>query len=85
MIYFLIEQKYTNLNRKYFHGQTKQNYLQHQTEYYLTTKFAYAFNYAIGYFGEVLEYNLKQEANIFNANSKKDSAILRNFCELIPA
>lgn len=81
MIYYFLEQKYTNLNRKYFHGQSKQNTPPHQFEYYLTTKFDYAFNYAYGYLGEVIEYNLKQIADIFNANSKKDAAVLRNFCK----
>lgn len=81
MIYSLFEQKYTNLNRKYFHGQSKQKIPPKQEEYYLTNSFAYAFNYAVGYFGEVIEYNLKQIADIFNANSKKDAAVLRNFCK----
>lgn len=81
MIYELFEQKYTNLNRKYFHGQPLHYVEPHQTEYYLTTQFAYAFNFAIGNFGEVIEYNLKKEADIFNAASKKDAATLRSFCK----
>lgn len=81
MVYAFLEQKYTNLNRKYYHGQSKQQIPPHQEEYYLTTKFAYAFNYSCAYFGEVIEYNLKQIADIFNANSKKDSNVLRNFCK----
>lgn len=81
MFFKIYEQKYTNLNRKYFHGQTKQNALPHQNEYYLTNSFAYAFVFAVGYFGEVIEYTFEKEADIFNANSKKDAAVLRNFCK----
>lgn len=81
MFFKLYEQKYTNLNRKYFHGQPKQKIVSHQDEYYLTNNFAYAFVYAVGYFGEVIEYNFNQSADIFNANSKKDAAVLRNFCK----
>lgn len=81
MLYKYFEQRHTNLNRKYFHGRSLHLIEPHQSEYYLTTNFAYAFNYAIGYFGEVIEYNLKQTANIFNASSNKDAVTLRNFCK----
>lgn len=75
------EQKYTNLNRLYYHGKIKDRKLL-SNEFYLATKFAYAFVYSTGYtYGVVEEYRLKQTANIFNAKSITDEGNLRKFCQ----
>lgn len=75
------EQKHTNLNRIYYHGKIK-NRKENLEEFYLTTKFAYAFLYSSGYmYGEIEEYKLKKVANIFNARCVTDEGNLRKFCQ----
>lgn len=75
------EQKHSNFNRIYYHGKIKNRKLL-SNEFYLTTKFAYAFMYSTGYiYGEVEEYRLNQIANIFNAKCKSDESALRKFCQ----
>ncbi len=72
------EQKHTNLNRKYYHGKVLD---KKGNEFYLTTRFAYAFIYANGILGDVEEYTLKQTADIFNTQSKTDEGNLRKYCQ----
>lgn len=75
------EQKYTNLNRIYYHGKIKGR-KENLEEFYLTTRFAYAFIYSTGYmYGEVEEYKLRKTANIFNAKCIPDESALRKFCQ----
>lgn len=76
------EQKHTNLNRIYYHGKIKNRQLI-SNEFYLTTRFAYAFLYSSGYvYGEVDSFKLNQIANIFNARCKTDEGSLRKFCQV---
>ena len=77
----LAEQKYTNLNRVYYHGfNPKSTKKLSCGEFYLTTSFPYAAEYA-GPIGTVAEFFLKKESNIFNALAKKDFELLKSFCE----
>lgn len=74
------EQKYTNLNRKYYRGllnYDKKNKVYNET--YLSTRFAYAFAYS-GLNGVVEIYELKQKSNIFNILSKVDEDNFRSYC-----
>lgn len=75
------EQKYTNLNRIYYHGYREDNpQLKScdQYEFYITTSFLYAASYA-GKEGYVEAFKLKQEANILNLKSKKDYELLNKY------
>lgn len=73
----LSEQKYTNLNRLYYRGLSKDGGRGYR-ETYFTTDFLYALAYA-GLEGEILVCHLKQTADIFNARSAADLGKLRNF------
>lgn len=71
----LIEQKYKNLNRRYFRGHrddwSEKNAVFN--EMYYTTSLEYAFFYAIKHKnGTITEYRLNKDADIFNLKSKKD-------------
>lgn len=76
------EQKYTNLNRIYYHGQIE-NFKEDFRifdEFYLTNTFMYAMYYAFDKehnFGKIIEYRLREKINIFNMKSKKDEGTLR--------
>lgn len=80
------EQRYTNLNRIYYHGQIPgfDNNQKRFSEFYLTTKFLYSLTYAYNEnhnFGKVELYRLNQFANIFNAKSKTDEANFRKYLQ----
>lgn len=78
----LIEQKYKNLNRRYFRGQ-REDWSEKDAvfnEMYYTTSLEYAFFYAIKHEnGVITEYRLNEDADIFNLNSKKDYFTLHKY------
>jgi hypothetical protein len=65
--------------RSYFRG-LKSSSERIYKETYLTTKFQYALFYAKAT-GQVFEYKLKENTNIFNAKCKTDEACLRKYCQ----
>lgn len=71
----LVEQKYKNLNRRYFRGH-REDWSEKNAvfnEMYYTTSLEYAFFYAIKHKnGTITEYRLNKNADIFNLKSKKD-------------
>lgn len=86
----MTEQKYSNLNRRYYHGAktgriTKEDCFQNY--FYLSTSFVYSAMYACdidAFEGKVFEFRLKEGLNIFNAKSKQDIMKLRTFMKDIP-
>lgn len=76
------EQKHSNHCRIYYHGYIKgfDPGLKECPEFYLTTSFAYASSYA-GSEGIVSEFYLKKDCNIFNAFSKRDFELVKEYCE----
>ena len=83
----LTEQKYTNLNRSYFHGARTGKIEKAGSMYsyfYLTNNFAYAAMHACDYDafeGRVFEFKLKEGLNIFNARSKADILKIRTYAK----
>lgn len=79
--FFMIfnEQNLKKFKRSYFRG-LKSSSERIYKETYLTTKFQYALFYAKAT-GQVFEYKLKENANIFNAKCKTDEGILRRYCQ----
>lgn len=77
----VLEQKYPAHKRIYYHGQPCKDSLPHLCdEFYLTPNFIYACTYA-GDNGIVESYTLSKDANIFNAQSKKDYDMLQSYLE----
>lgn len=82
----LNEQKYTNLNKIYYHGSRTGKLEKEDSNFdlfYLTHNFEYAALFACDsdnpLKGKVFQFTLKQGLNIFNAYSKKDVDTLKLF------
>ena len=75
------EQKLKNFDRIYYHGKVAGFKKEERkfSEFYLTTNIYYAVMYAKRG-GTVEKYQLKEIADIFNANSHTDERIFRDYC-----
>lgn len=77
----LTEQKYKKLNKNYYHGQECLNRDPTVSKFncfYLSTDPYYSFQYAKQN-GYIKVYHLKQELNICNLKSKKDTLMLEKY------
>lgn len=82
----LSEQKFSNLNRIYYHGQIPnfKDGLKIFKEIYLSTSLLYSMSYAYDdfhNFGKIEEFKLKNSLNIFNTKSKTDEGNLRKYLQ----